>query len=57
VKHYYTPEVLKKEVDEEEAKIAAALVGYLMEQSKKPTNGNETVSVKSNWKANRVNWR
>jgi propionyl-CoA carboxylase alpha chain len=59
VKHYYTPDVLKKEVDEDEAKIAAALVGYLMEQSKKPANGNttEAVTVRSNWKANRANWR
>lgn len=59
VKHYYTPEVLKKEVDEDEAQIAAVLVGYLMEQAKKPTNGTgtEAVTVKSNWKANRATWR
>ncbi len=59
VKHYYTPEVLKKELDEDEAKIAVALVGYLMEQAKKPTNGagTEAVTGRSNWKANRANWR
>jgi acetyl-CoA carboxylase biotin carboxylase subunit len=60
VKHYYTPEVLKKEADEDEAKVAAVLVGYLMEQSKRPSNGvdnTETVTVKSNWKLNRANWR
>lgn len=58
VKHYYTPEVLKKEVDEGEAKIAAALVGYLLEQVKNPTNGTGTgaVQVKSNWKTNRANY-
>lgn len=59
VKHYYTPDVLTKELDEEESKIAAVLVGYLMEQAKKSTNGatTEKVTVSSNWKANRANWR
>lgn len=60
VKHYYTPEVLKKEAEEDEAKIAAALVGYLMEQTKRPSNGannTETAIIKSNWKLNRANWR
>jgi len=57
VKHYFTPEVLTKGIDEEEAKIAAALVEYLMEQSKKPISSSTGVAipVKSKWKANRMN--
>ena len=56
VKHYFTPEVLKKEVDQEEIEVAAALVAYLMNQTKQPTSGGATVSVatKSKWKTNRV---
>lgn len=57
VKHYFTPEMLKKDMDEDEAHIAAALVGYLMEQSKRPVTGSttETVPVRSKWRANRLN--
>lgn len=57
VKHYFTPEILKREMDEDEVHIAAALVGYLMEQSKKPITGSTTepVPVRSKWKANRLN--
>lgn len=57
VKHYFTPDVLKKGIDEEEAQIAAALVEYLMEQAKKPASGSTgaAVPVKSKWKANRMN--
>ncbi len=57
VKHYFTPEILKREMDEDEVHIAAALVGYLMEQSKKPVTGSTTepVPLRSKWKTNRLN--
>lgn len=56
VKHYFTPEILKKEADKEEIEVAAALVAYLMNQTKQPTSGSVTVPVaaKSKWKTNRV---
>lgn len=56
VKHYFTPEVLKREADQEEIEVAAALVAYLMNQTKQPTSGSTTVPVaaKSKWKTNRV---
>jgi propionyl-CoA carboxylase alpha chain len=56
VKHYFTPEVLKKEANQEEIEVAAALVAYLMNQTKQPTSGSTTapVATKSKWKTNRV---
>lgn len=56
VKHYFTPEVLKREANQEEIEVAAALVAYLMNQTKQPTSGSTTVPVaaKSKWKTNRV---
>lgn len=56
VKHYFTPEVLKKEADKDEAEIATALVAYLMGQAKQPTSATTMapVATKSKWKANRV---
>ena len=56
VKHYFTPEVLKKEADKDEAEIAAALVAYLMNQTKQPTSTTTMapVATKSKWKTNRV---
>jgi len=56
VKHYFIPEVLKKEANQEEIEVAAALVAYLMNQTKQPTSGSTTapVATKSKWKTNRV---
>ncbi|MBB3840420.1 propionyl-CoA carboxylase alpha chain [Runella defluvii] len=56
VKHYFIPEVLKREANQEEIEVAAALVAYLMNQTKQPTSGSTTVPVaaKSKWKTNRV---
>jgi len=56
VKHYFTPEILKKEADQEEIEVAAALVAYLMGQAKQPTSTTTMapVATKSKWKTNRV---
>lgn len=56
VKHYFTPEVLNQNTDPEEAQIAAALVGYLMEKTKSVA-GIKTPELpiqKSNWQRNRM---
>lgn len=56
VKHYFTPEVLKKEANQEEIEVAAALVAYLMNQTQQPTSATTMapVATKSKWKTNRV---
>ncbi|MCA0229669.1 MAG: acetyl-CoA carboxylase biotin carboxylase subunit [Bacteroidetes bacterium] len=56
VKYYFTPEILKKEADQEEIEVAAALVAYLMNQTKQPTSATTMapVATKSKWKTNRV---
>ncbi len=54
VNQYFKPEYLIKNGDPQEAEIAAALVGYLLETQKKsiPLVASETTSV-SQWKKNR----
>jgi len=58
VKHYFTPEVLNHDSKYEEAKVVAALVGYLVEKETRPVveNAQETIP-NSNWRKNRINWR
>jgi len=54
VKHYFTPDVLKGENDENEMQIAAALAAHLLENTKKTVNATPIAEVqKSKWKANR----
>lgn len=59
VKYYFTPEVLQKTVNSEEAQIAAALVGYLINQVQQSDQAAavNTAVVKSNWKTKRANWK
>ncbi|TAG50955.1 MAG: acetyl-CoA carboxylase biotin carboxylase subunit [Runella slithyformis] len=54
VKHYFTPAVLKGQTNETEEKIVAALVGHLLQETKKTSNASSTITAqKSKWKANR----
>ncbi len=59
VKYYFTPEVLRKSVNSEEAQIAAALAGYLLHQAQQSNQAAavNTSVIKSNWKTKRANWK
>lgn len=55
VKHYFTPDMLKNTLEEDEAQIAAALAGYWLQQAKKTANTLSTpIVTKSKWRSNRV---
>ncbi|MCU0342133.1 MAG: biotin carboxylase, partial [Spirosomaceae bacterium] len=54
VKHYFTPDMLKGTLTDDEAQIAAALAAYWLQSQKTTASSTTTISPKSKWRTNRV---